>query len=83
MSGFFEGILAWFAKQVLSILLDRAVDAYKDHQKQLELDRQRKEVNEDNLKAYEEAKDRAERTKAALDLINGDATPADVVRGNP
>ncbi len=68
-----ERIVIGIATRIIEYLLGRAEAEVRVRLAQLELDRQRRQVNEENAKRYEEAKDRAERRKAAIDLINGTA----------
>lgn len=65
-----EAILAWIAKTVLSILLNRAVDESKKAAEAAARDKEREEVNDANAKAYEDAKSREEARRAAIDLLN-------------
>lgn len=68
--GFLEGIAAWFMKKLLDYLLNRAIVEVNAKLAQMKLDQQRGEINEKNVKAYEEASDRRGKIDAALDLLN-------------
>jgi hypothetical protein len=67
--------LSAFASWLLGLLLDwllrRATAAVGDAVRQLEEDKKRNETNAANLAAYQEAKDRADRIRAAQNLLNG------------
>lgn len=69
-----ESALAWLVGQIMTYLLGRAEKAAADKLSQMAEDKKRGEINDANVKAYEEAKDRAARQAAALALLNGDAT---------
>lgn len=66
-----EGILSWIVKLLLEYLFGKAATAVQEKAKELARDKERGEINEANVKAYEEAKDRESRRRAALDLVNG------------
>ncbi len=72
---FLEGILAWLLKQVLSYLLGLAVTSAEEHAAQVAEDKQRGIVDAENVRKYDEAKDRVERRRAALDLLNRNSAP--------
>ncbi len=59
----------WLGQQVLTLLLNLIERTVTARIARIEEDRERDRVDL-NVKKYEEAKDRAERTKAALDLLN-------------
>jgi hypothetical protein len=64
-------MLEWFLKILLNVLLKRAEklarSAYAEHEES----KKRGEVNAENLASYNAAKDRAEKIKASVDLLNG------------
>lgn len=66
----FESILIWLAERILNYLLGRAVEAAQDKVKEIERDKERGEINEANVKAYEEAADRESRRREAVNLLN-------------
>lgn len=68
--GFLEGILAWLVEKVLSYLLGRAVNSVTNAVKDMEKDKERGKINDENVKKYEEASDRKSRIDAALGLLN-------------
>lgn len=59
-------ILTWVATFVLNYLMKYLTKKIEQHEDNIE----RGKVNETNTKKYEDAKDRAERVRAGLDLIN-------------
>lgn len=67
---FLEGIGAWLLKQLLAWLFNLATNAIQKHEDQVLEDKKRGEINDKNVKAYEEAQDRASRIAAALKLLN-------------
>lgn len=67
------GILEWFIGLVLNWLLQKALGAAATAKAAADEARRRNEIDGANLKAYEEAKSRAERIEASLRLLNGDA----------
>lgn len=66
-----ESILAWLAGWILNYLLGKASTAIKKAEDQILLDHDREVTNEQNVKAYEEAKTREDRIRAATNLLNG------------
>lgn len=64
--------LTWLLNAILTWLAAQAAKAAAERAAQLAEDRRRGQTNETNLKAYEEATDRAERIAAATALLNGD-----------
>lgn len=68
--GFLEGILAWLVEKVLNYLLGRAVNSVTNAVKDMEKDKERGKINDENVKKYEEASDRKSRIDAALGLLN-------------
>lgn len=69
-----EGVLAWLLKQILAYLASRAESAVQGHLDQNKQDQANGKIDDDNLKKYQDAKDRADRIRAAVDLLNGNAT---------
>ncbi len=65
-----ETALAWILKLILEWLLEKAVTQAKIAHDQIVLDKERNETNEANVKAYEGAKTREDRRRAALALLN-------------
>jgi hypothetical protein len=68
--GFLEGILAWIAEKILAYLLGRAITEVNNKALEVKRDKARGETNAANVKAYEDAKDREARRRAAADLLN-------------
>lgn len=66
-----DAILAWLLKVILDWAFARAKSEALELFERLEKEKERKEINEENIKRYEEAKSRAERIKAATALLNG------------
>lgn len=60
----------WLAEKVLNYLLGRASEAVQTKLKDVQQDKERGEVNEANVRAYQDAVDREARRKAALYLVN-------------
>lgn len=60
----------WIAGQILNYLLGKASDAIQTAAQQIADDKARGEINDANVKAYEDANDRASRIKSSLDLLN-------------
>ncbi len=70
-----DSILAWLAGWILNYLLGKAVAATKDAAADLKRDEERGVINEANVKAYNGATTRADRIRAATDLLNGVRRP--------
>lgn len=68
--GFLESILTWILGWILKYLADKTTAAVIDKLQDVERDKQREQVNEANVKAYDEAVARADRIRAATDLLN-------------
>ncbi len=68
--GFLTSILTWLAGKILNYLLGRAVDAAVAKAKDIEREQARGEINDANVKAYEEATTEKERLEASLSLLN-------------
>lgn len=68
----FEGIASWLLSFLMDYFMKKAKAAIVEKAEQLKHDRERGEINEENLKAYEKAVERKERIDAALSLLNGD-----------
>ena len=66
-----EKILTWFLTKILEYLFGKAEKATKEVAAQIEKEKQRDEVDEKNIIKYESAKDRKEKIKASLSLLNG------------
>ncbi len=66
-----NAILSWLAGWILDYLLGQFKSQLNKSIEQGQTDMQRGIANDANLKAYQDAVDRLERQKAALDLING------------
>lgn len=66
-----EKILTWFLTKILEYLFGKAEKATKEVAAQIEKEKQRDKVDEKNIIKYESAKDRKERIRASLHLING------------
>lgn len=67
-----QAFLAWLVKLILEYLAGKAATAIQDHVTELERDKAAGIVDSKNIQAYEQARDRAERIKAATELLNGD-----------
>lgn len=65
-----ESILAWIAEKILKYLLNLAAVKLEETAADLKQDQERKVTNDANIKAYNEANTRADRIKAATDLLN-------------
>lgn len=65
-----DGILEFIATVILNFLWNKAATSAATLEAQVNLDKERKETNDANIKAYAVAVDRAARRKAALDLLN-------------
>lgn len=70
-------ILEWLLGLIIGQLLKTATSEVSKAVERLIEDRARQKVNEENMKAYEEAKDREARIRAAQALLNGDSLPPD------
>lgn len=68
-------ILTWLVTTLLNWLMGRVVSAVERYADKVALDKQRGITDEANIKAHAEAKDRAEKIKAASDLLNSAHTP--------
>lgn len=66
-------IAEWLAGWILKYLLGKAEKGLKDVANDLARDKERNETNAKNVEKYEEHKDRQERVKNALDLLNRSA----------
>lgn len=69
-------ILEWLLGLILGQLLTKAQKAVSDAIVDMVNDKARQVKNEANIKAYEEAKDREARIRAAQALLNGDDLPS-------
>lgn len=63
-------ILTWIAGQVLRYLLGLVTDQVIKKAEEVKRDQERGEINEANVKAYEESNDRLDRIKRAGELLN-------------
>ncbi len=68
-------VLTWLLNSVLNWLLARATKAVADVSKEMADAKEQGQINDENVKRYEAARDRAERIKAATDLLNGTHAP--------
>jgi hypothetical protein len=66
-----NAILTWLATTILDWLAKRLASEIGMANDKIELDRQRGETNAANVKAYDEAADRAKKILAAQLLLNG------------
>ena len=64
-------MLEWLLKIILGVLLKRAEKAASSAIQQHKTEKERGEVNEENVAKYNSAQSRAEKIKASLDLLNG------------
>jgi hypothetical protein len=64
-------MLEWFLSLVLKILLKRAEKAASSAIGEIIKDKERGEVNEENVAKHQSAVSRAEKIKASLSLLNG------------
>ncbi len=70
-----EKILMWIVSRILETLFGKAQKAIEEAKKDKERETQREETDEENTEKYQKATDRAERIKAAQDLLNGVRSP--------
>ncbi len=68
-----ETWLMWLLTKLLEILVGKATDAINKAVSDMKRDKERGEVNEANVKAYQDAVDRKSRIDAATSLLNGAA----------
>lgn len=68
-------ILEWLAGWLLNYLLGKAISETKIKLDQLQLDKERGQINDENVAAYNEAKTREERRRDALLLLNRTKRP--------
>lgn len=67
-------ILEWIVGFILKYLLGKAEKAAGNAAADYARDKEREQINEKNVKAYEEAVDRAAKIRAATDLVNRSVT---------
>lgn len=72
---FLSGLGAWLLKTLLEWLYSKAMTEATKYEEQVKTDKERGAVNEETVKKYEDATDRAKRREAALALLNGTRTP--------
>ena len=65
-----SSLIQWVATAALNWLAKVIARSVQRYREQLELDRSRGQINEENVKKYEEALTRQERIDAALGLLN-------------
>lgn len=65
-----DWLFSWLLEKLLNYFLGKVTVAIEDHVQQMAEDKRRGEVNDKNVKAYEEAVDRRSRINAALALLN-------------
>lgn len=65
-----SSLVQWVATAALNWLAKVIAKSVQRYREQLELDRSRGQINEENVKKYEEALTRQERIDAALGLLN-------------
>lgn len=65
-----SAILKWLIGYLLDWLLTRLMKEVQKRVNQIKSDEERQVRDDANVKAYEEAVDRVDRVKAALDLLN-------------
>lgn len=65
-----EAILSWILTYLLNYLLGRITAQAASQLNEIVEDKNRDVINEENVKRYEAAQSRADRVRAALDLIN-------------
>lgn len=68
---FLDSILAWLAGWILNYLAGKATTAIEDAAQDIAIDKARGETNAKNIQAYDDAKTRADKINAALNLLNG------------
>lgn len=68
---FLTGILASLAEKLIMMLVNFIATSIKNHAEKVKRDEAEGKVNADNIKKYNEALSRADRIKAATDLLNG------------
>lgn len=64
------GILEWIAGWILNWLLGKATTAVEKKVEEMARDKERGETNDKNVQSYEDAVSRADRIKAATQLLN-------------
>lgn len=67
-----EAILAKLLQMILDYLLGKATQAVAKELDQMAEDKKRGTINEANIKAYQDAKDREASIRAATALLNGE-----------
>ncbi len=72
---FLSQIGAWFLKVLLEWLYQKATLEAASYAEQLKTEKEQESVNEETVKKYQAAADRAKRREAALALLNGTRTP--------
>lgn len=70
-----SAVLTWLVTTILNWLAGFAAREIQRAHDKTELDKQRGEIDAANIKAHEDAKTRAEKIKAAQDLLNNLHTP--------
>lgn len=65
-----EGILSWLLEKILAFLLGKATTAVTQAVDDMVRDKARGQINEENVRAYEEAYDRKQKVESALKLLN-------------
>lgn len=66
----FNSILIWLVETILDYLMKQATGVINKELKQLSDDKKLKVINDANVKAYLESKDRSDRVQKALALLN-------------
>lgn len=66
-----SAVLTWILTYLLNWLLGQATALAASHFAEVELDKKRDIINDENVKRYEAAQSRADRIRAATDLLNG------------
>jgi hypothetical protein len=66
-----EKVMLWLLGKILEWLFGKAEQELKEVADKMALEKEREQVDEQNVIKYQEAKDRADRIKAASNLLNG------------
>ncbi len=70
-----NAFLTWLITTLMNWLVGRLTSAVQVYEDKVALDKQRGVTDAANIKAHEEAKTRADKIKASLNLLNGVHTP--------
>ncbi len=71
-----DKILTWIITKILEYLFGKVETELKSASQDMAKEKEREQVNEKNIIKYEAAKSRAEKIKAAKNLLNGTSNDA-------